>query len=121
MTYKCREKPGKGTYVCKNCGATKVFDDTTDTLAPCSKCLEHSYTEGGSIFNLRTELGANLKWAKNEINNIRNSLIRIDFGTLIKNDNYAEVSLDFKIDLYNDYKGFFIRESSLSFLLMMII
>ena len=38
MTYKCGEKPGKGTYVCKNCGSKKELDDSTDTLAPCSKC-----------------------------------------------------------------------------------
>lgn len=38
MTYKCGDKPGKGTYICKKCGSGKVLDDSTDTLPPCSKC-----------------------------------------------------------------------------------
>jgi len=37
------EKPGKGTYVCKACGAIVVLDDATDTLPPCPKCHETSY------------------------------------------------------------------------------
>jgi len=32
------EKPGKGTYVCKNCGQTVTLDDDTDTLPPCPRC-----------------------------------------------------------------------------------
>ena len=38
MTYNCGQKPGKGTYVCNNCGEDLVLDDTTDTLPPCAKC-----------------------------------------------------------------------------------
>lgn len=34
------EKPGKGTYVCKNCGQKVVLDDNTDTLPPYSKCVK---------------------------------------------------------------------------------
>ena len=36
------EKPGKGTYSCKNCGQEVTLDDTTDTMPPCPKC---SHTE----------------------------------------------------------------------------
>lgn len=32
------EKPGKGTYVCVNCGQTVTLDDDTDTLPPCPRC-----------------------------------------------------------------------------------
>ncbi|MGM8366498.1 zinc ribbon-containing protein [Virgibacillus sp. W0181] len=32
------EKPGKGTYKCKNCGNEVTLDDTTDTLPPCANC-----------------------------------------------------------------------------------
>ena len=32
------EKPGKGTYTCRNCGQRITLDDTTDTMPPCSKC-----------------------------------------------------------------------------------
>lgn len=45
MTYKCGEKPGKGTYICKNCGAEKVLDDTTDVLPPCSVCDKCEFTK----------------------------------------------------------------------------
>lgn len=45
MTYKCGEKPGKGTYICNNCGSPKKLDDNTDTLAPCSKCNNCEYTK----------------------------------------------------------------------------
>ncbi|MDD2439892.1 MAG: hypothetical protein PHD41_06765 [Methanosarcinaceae archaeon] len=36
--YKCGEKPGKGTYYCKKCGDSKILDDESDTLPPCSSC-----------------------------------------------------------------------------------
>jgi len=41
MAYKCGQKPGKGRYVCLNCGEDLILDDNTDTLPPCkcSKCL----------------------------------------------------------------------------------
>ena len=32
------EKPGKGTYECKNCGQQKVLDDHCDTMPPCVRC-----------------------------------------------------------------------------------
>ncbi len=32
------EKPGKGTYRCRNCGTTVILDDHSDTLPPCPKC-----------------------------------------------------------------------------------
>ncbi len=38
------EKPGKGTYVCKNCGQSVVLDDDTDTLPPCPNCSGTEYT-----------------------------------------------------------------------------
>ena len=38
------EKPGKGVYVCKNCGKRVVLDDSTDTLPPCPKCHKTEYT-----------------------------------------------------------------------------
>ena len=38
LAYKCGEKLGKGTYVCKKCGSEKVLNDFTDALPPCSKC-----------------------------------------------------------------------------------
>lgn len=37
------EKPGKGTYVCKNCGQPVALDDDTDTLPPCSNCTGTEY------------------------------------------------------------------------------
>jgi DNA-directed RNA polymerase subunit RPC12/RpoP len=45
MSYSTGEKPGKGTYVCTNCGQTVVLDDNTDTLPPCPKCDKTSYTK----------------------------------------------------------------------------
>lgn len=32
------EKPGKGTYKCKNCGQIVRLDDNSDTLPPCPSC-----------------------------------------------------------------------------------
>jgi len=43
MSYSTGEKPGKGTYVCKNCGQTVVLDDDTDTLPPCPSCDETEF------------------------------------------------------------------------------
>lgn len=37
------EKPGKGSYVCTNCGQVVYLDDNTDTLPPCPKCTETNY------------------------------------------------------------------------------
>lgn len=31
MSYRCGEKPGKGRYVCLNCGEDLYLDDNTDT------------------------------------------------------------------------------------------
>ena len=32
------EKPGKGTYKCRNCGTTVTLDDDSDRLPPCPSC-----------------------------------------------------------------------------------
>ena len=40
MVYKCGEKPGKGRYVCTNCGEDLNLNDDTDTLPPCTNCEE---------------------------------------------------------------------------------
>lgn len=32
------EKPGKGTYTCRNCGQSVTLDGNTDTMPPCPKC-----------------------------------------------------------------------------------
>ena len=45
MTYTTGEKPGKGTYKCTKCGQLVVLDDRTDTLPPCPKCSNTSYTK----------------------------------------------------------------------------
>ena len=37
------EKPGKGTYVCQQCGQVVVLDDNSDTLTPCPKCNHTEY------------------------------------------------------------------------------
>lgn len=39
------EKPGKGTYKCRNkdCGETVILDDHDDTLPPCPSCHETEY------------------------------------------------------------------------------
>lgn len=41
--YKTGEKPGKGTYVCIQCGQRVVLDDRTDTLPPCPHCHNTTY------------------------------------------------------------------------------
>lgn len=37
------EKPGKGDYVCVDCGQIIKLDDNTDTLPPCPKCNGTKY------------------------------------------------------------------------------
>jgi DNA-directed RNA polymerase subunit RPC12/RpoP len=37
------EKPGKGTYACKNCGQKVVLNDATDTLPPCPNCRKTEF------------------------------------------------------------------------------
>lgn len=37
------EKPGKGRYVCEQCGEDVILDDDTDTLPPCPKCHHTEY------------------------------------------------------------------------------
>jgi len=32
------EKPGKGTYKCRNCGTLVTLDDDSDRLPPCPSC-----------------------------------------------------------------------------------
>lgn len=49
MSYSTGEKPGKGTYICTNCGQRVVLDDNTDTLPPCPKCNKTSYTKYQSL------------------------------------------------------------------------
>ena len=39
---KTGEKPGKGTYNCRECGQFVTLDDNTDTMPPCPRC---SHTE----------------------------------------------------------------------------
>lgn len=43
--YKTGEKPGNGEYECVNCGQTVYLNDATDTLPPCPKCGETTYTK----------------------------------------------------------------------------
>ncbi|WP_376715929.1 zinc ribbon-containing protein [Enterococcus avium] len=45
MAYTTGEKPGKGTYTCKNCGQKVRLDDRTDTLPPCPSCDKTTYTK----------------------------------------------------------------------------
>lgn len=37
ITIKSGEEPGKGMYICNNCGKAVVLYDN-DTLPPCPKC-----------------------------------------------------------------------------------
>ncbi len=43
MVYECGEKPGVGIYICRNCGAHKHLDNSTDVLPPCSVCDHCTY------------------------------------------------------------------------------
>jgi DNA-directed RNA polymerase subunit RPC12/RpoP len=40
---KTGEKPGKGTYTCRNCGQLVRLDDSTDVMPPCPRCSETSF------------------------------------------------------------------------------
>ena len=40
---KTGEKPGEGTYTCKNCGQTVTLDIATDTLPPCPSCQKTDF------------------------------------------------------------------------------
>jgi len=37
------EKPGKGTYTCRNCGQTVTLNDASDTLPPCPRCTNTTF------------------------------------------------------------------------------
>ncbi len=37
------EKPGKGTYTCKNCEQSVTLEDHTDTIPPCPRCEETEF------------------------------------------------------------------------------
>ena len=37
------EKPGIGTYICKNCKTRITLDDSTDTMPPCPKCSKTEF------------------------------------------------------------------------------
>lgn len=37
------EKPGKGKYICTQCGNDVNLDDDDDKLPPCSQCNNGSY------------------------------------------------------------------------------
>ena len=41
---KTGEKPGKGTYVCTNCGKKVTLDDKSDKLPPCPRCGGTNYS-----------------------------------------------------------------------------
>lgn len=44
MTYNTGEKPGIGTYQCKNCPQTVTLDDSSDKLPPCPHCSGTEFT-----------------------------------------------------------------------------
>ena len=39
------EKPGKGTYRCTKCGQIVVLDQNSDTMPPCPKCNNTTFTK----------------------------------------------------------------------------
>jgi hypothetical protein len=41
------EKPGIGTYKCTKSGTTVRLDDHDDTLPPCPKCANTTFTKVG--------------------------------------------------------------------------
>lgn len=43
--YKTGEKPGRGDYYCTNCGQKVTLDDNADTLPPCPRCTNTTYTK----------------------------------------------------------------------------
>ena len=61
---------------------------------------------GGSIQFLREQMMENLAWARNEIENIRRSRIRVQVkeisGDLERTDWFATAKITFRIDLHND-------------------
>ena len=44
--HKTGEKPGKGNYICTNCGQNVHLDDATDTLPPCPRCNNTTFRKG---------------------------------------------------------------------------
>ena len=60
----------------------------------------------GSISKLRDSLVNDLNWAKSQIENVRNSRVKVKlsnvYGNLEKNKYWAKGEIDFKIDLHND-------------------
>jgi DNA-directed RNA polymerase subunit RPC12/RpoP len=38
MDYTCGEKPGIGSYTCRDCGETVFLDNSGDALPPCPSC-----------------------------------------------------------------------------------
>jgi ribosomal protein S27AE len=40
---KTGEKPGTGTYLCKNCNHSIYLDDDSDRLPPCPKCTKTDF------------------------------------------------------------------------------
>jgi nucleoside 2-deoxyribosyltransferase len=62
---------------------------------------------GTSLTFLRDELTKNLEWAKTEIQNVRESQIRVEFkpsGDLDVDNTSASATVSFKFDLFNDSK-----------------
>lgn len=61
---------------------------------------------GGSITKLRESLTSELLWAKSQVENVRNSRVKVKasniFGNLEKTKYSAKAEVDFKIDLHND-------------------
>ena len=41
---KTGEKPGVGIYICTQCGQVVRLDDNTDTLPPCPRCGNTTYS-----------------------------------------------------------------------------
>ncbi|NYT00702.1 MAG: zinc ribbon-containing protein [Methanocellales archaeon] len=46
MVYRCGEKPGKGRYICINCGEDLYLDDEMDAILPCEKCNSCYFQKG---------------------------------------------------------------------------
>ena len=41
--HKTGEKPGKGKYICTNCGQVVILDNNMDTLPPCPRCANTTF------------------------------------------------------------------------------
>ncbi|MBM7622542.1 zinc ribbon-containing protein [Sporohalobacter salinus] len=39
------DRPGKGSYQCKNCGETLKLDNIVDKLPPCPNCNATNYNK----------------------------------------------------------------------------